>query len=224
MKKSIVFLCSVIASSTFLLAKDETAGLSLDSYLQIRGFNLNPEHSINNEGYATCTQLAQMSTRLDSYTNIKRVVEIGLNAGHSADNFFRSCKTLEMFVSLDLNAHPYTKYASEYLQAKYGTRFIFIPGDSHRTVFEIASKESSKKFDLIYIDGDHSYMGCRSDIENCKVLAHSGSYLWIDDYDNKEVKKAIRHAEKHKLIHTIIVHRSDEGGRKRSWAEAHYRV
>ncbi|MDA9555796.1 class I SAM-dependent methyltransferase, partial [Pelobium sp.] len=40
---------------------------------------------------------------------------------------------------------------------------------------------NSRSFDLIYIDGDHSYEVCKQDIENYGKLLNVSGYLVIDD-------------------------------------------
>lgn len=198
--------------------------ITLDQYLQSKSFTLSPTHSKINEGYLSNAQQEQFRQQLAQHPHIKSIAEIGLNAGHSAENFFQSCKNIEKFVSFDINMHAYTRHAAEYLQAKYKDRFIFVPGDSKLKVLEVAQlcTQEKDKFDLIYIDGDHTYNGCRIDIENCKKLAHKNTILWIDDCKCKKVAKAISRCEKRGIIQVINVHESRDQSGKRSWAQARY--
>lgn len=46
---------------------------------------------------------------------------------------------------------------------------------------EVLGKIRDKKFDIIYIDGDHSYEGAKNDIKNYTPLIVSGGYLVMDD-------------------------------------------
>lgn len=46
---------------------------------------------------------------------------------------------------------------------------------------EVVAKVSNKKFDLVYIDGDHSYQVAKEDIENYSGLLNKGGYLVMDD-------------------------------------------
>jgi predicted O-methyltransferase YrrM len=163
--------------------------MALDEYLKEHGFDLSPEHSKKNEGYMTHLQQSQFNRRLAELQHVKRVLEIGLNAGHSAENFFQMLPNLTRLVSFDLNIHPYTMSALKYLYKTYENRFTFKQGDSQIAIPEfIRCNEGT--FDLIYIDGGHSFDCCFNDIMNCRRLAHKDTILWIDDYTD-EVKKAV---------------------------------
>lgn len=189
----------------------KSCDISLEQHLTNNGLTIT-------EGYMSAAQQKQFNQQLASYKNIISIAEIGLNAGHSAENFFQNCSTLNAFVSFDINRHSYTKFAAAYLQNKYNNRFNFVPGDSKLKVREFARLFPQQKFDLIYIDGDHSYEGCKADIENCKLLAHKNTFLWIDDWGYKNVRAAIKNCQKRNLIQIIKIHESEN----RSWVEARY--
>jgi hypothetical protein len=56
----------------------------------------------------------------------------------------------------------------------------YLDGDSKATVPDyLHGRGDSAPFDLIYVDGDHSYAGALRDLEN--VLPHVGSVLFFDD-------------------------------------------
>ena len=77
--------------------------MSLDHYLDIHGFQMSPATiQGRNEGYVTTSQKRQFSGWLGQHPEIEAVVEIGLNGGHSADNFFHCCENLQLFVSFDI--------------------------------------------------------------------------------------------------------------------------
>jgi hypothetical protein len=46
---------------------------------------------------------------------------------------------------------------------------------------EIAAQLSSKRFAVVFIDGDHSYEAARFDIENYSPLVRPGGYIIVDD-------------------------------------------
>jgi hypothetical protein len=61
-----------------------------------------------------------------------------------------------------------------------------------------------KKLDWIYIDGDHTFNGCLSDLNNCLKLMKPNSFIFGDDYGNKpDVKKAVDEFAKDKNL-TIL--------------------
>lgn len=204
------------------LASSGTCNLSLEAYLEKHGFDLTPPHSQKNEGYITDKQKEQFSETLKSYPPITSVLEIGFNAGHSAEHILSSCPGIKHFVSFDLNCFQYTACALEYFHKKYPDIFYFIEGDSMMTIPQFYGQYPHNKFDLIYIDGGHSYKCCTSDILNCAKLSHSNTMLWIDDYQYPDLNKAILSTQIEGIIEVIAYHESDDDYGKRYWAEARY--
>ena len=56
-----------------------------------------------------------------------------------------------------------------------------IEGDSLETVPKYINKNNNKKFDLIFIDGGHTYEIAKKDLINCKNLAHPQTIIIMDD-------------------------------------------
>lgn len=206
------------------IAVDDPEALTLDNYLGYYGFRLSPRHSHINEGYVTETQKKGFIQDLQRYGNIHKVAEIGFNGGHSVQIFFENCCPDVKVLSFDLYEHDYTKPGVEYMQRKYKDRFHFIPGDSHVTVPEYAMFHPDDKYDLIYVDGDHSFQGCYDDIVNCRKLATPDTILWVDDY-NEQVWSAVN-----RLVHEgfikIVKHNQDfhDPCGPRVWVECRYVV
>lgn len=66
---------------------------------------------------------------------------------------------------------------SEKFVAEFGSRFKFINGRS-----EVEMPKLKEKYNLIFIDGDHAYEGCKSDILNAQKLLAPGGVILMDDY------------------------------------------
>lgn len=47
-------------------------------------------------------------------------------------------------------------------------------------------KTIDKKFDWIYVDGDHSYKGCLNDLNECLTILQPNGIIFGDDYGNKK--------------------------------------
>lgn len=76
------------------------------------------------------------------------------------------------------------------LANKYKTRTSILRGES----CDMALQVNDKSADLIFIDADHSYQGCKKDIIAWLPKVKSGGYLSGHDYahpDQGEVKKAV---------------------------------
>lgn len=127
-------------------------------------------------------QIPQQTSRLaqlcDSLS-IKSILEIGFNAGHSADTFLSH--SIAEVTSFDLNARPCVQKAKEYIDRKYPTRHTLIIGDSTDTIPLYKKDHPEKKFDLIYIDGGHTQEIAYADLMNCRQLAHEKTVVIMDD-------------------------------------------
>jgi predicted O-methyltransferase YrrM len=147
--------------------------MSLTSFLQQKGFR-------RFEGYSgQIKQQVDDLKLLVSTDTIVNAMEIGFNAGHSADNFLSSNNNLKL-VSFDLGGHKYVTVAKEFIDSTYPGRHTLILGDSKKTVPEYAAN-STNKFDFIFIDGGHDYLTAKSDVENCFKLAHENTIVVLDD-------------------------------------------
>ncbi len=195
--------------------------MTVDQFLASRGFPLTPEHKKGNCGYITPQQRAQFTKKLKEYPHLQKIAEIGFNGGHSAEHFFTHCNHLKFFAAFDLNAYPYTRHAVEYFHQKHPHRFLFVPGDSLVTVPEIHQKAPNLKFDLIYIDGCHSFEWVLNDILNVGKLAHEQTLLWIDDLHIPGVAAAVKFCETVGFIQIEKTFSSnDPTFGKRLWAQA----
>lgn len=145
---------------------------TITSFLNSKGF-------LTFEGYSQ-----QVPEQVDDLIKLtqhgkKRVIEIGFNAGHSAEVFLENNNDLEL-VSFDLGCHKYVEAAKEFIDNKYPNRHTLILGDSRKTIPEYLEKNKDK-FDFIFIDGGHEYEIAKSDIQNCRHFAHSNSIVAMDD-------------------------------------------
>ena len=109
--------------------------------------------------------------------DIKNVLEIGFNYGVSTDNFFKSDNKLKV-LSFDLGRHGYEIYGKEYIDLHYPDKHELIIGDSQVTIPDYIS---DKKYDLIFIDGGHSYKCCKNDFNNIIRFCNTETIIVIDD-------------------------------------------
>lgn len=147
--------------------------MTITNYLYYKGFYCFEGYSQEVPG-----QVADL-INLTGVPNIN-VMEIGFNAGHSAEIFLDYNKTLTL-TSFDLGSHDYVNTAKEYIDATYPNRHKLILGDSRITIPEFIEKNKDVRFDVIFIDGGHDYEIAKADMDNCFHLAHKDTIVIMDD-------------------------------------------
>lgn len=147
--------------------------MNITTFLNHRGF-----HEF--EGYSQ--QVPDQVKDLINLTNRPnmRAMEIGFNAGHSAEVMLKNNRTLTL-TSFDLGGHEYVAHAGEFINAYYPNRHTLILGDSTKTIPAFIENNKSVKFDFIFIDGGHDYVIAKADMENCFHLAHKDTVVALDD-------------------------------------------
>ena len=147
--------------------------MSITSFLNNKGF-----HSFEGYSQESSSQVKDL-INLTSKSNLN-VMEIGFNAGHSAEVFLQNNNDLTL-TSFDLGVHDYVEPAKEYIDKTYPNRHKLILGDSTITVPIYSEENKDTKFDIIFIDGGHDYDTAKKDIENCFYLAHDNTTVILDD-------------------------------------------
>jgi hypothetical protein len=114
-----------------------------------------------------------------------RLLEIGVNGGHSAYLALTSNPDLE-FHGVDICEHSYVLPVVEWLKREFPGRVFFYPGSCLKVLPLLASQPL--RFDCFHIDGaKYTYF---SDILNCDRLAADGRALAIiDDMEMKQVAR-----------------------------------
>ena len=128
-------------------------------------------------------QVEALSSLIDS-SSISFGLEIGFNAGHSADLFLSQNKNLKL-ISFDLGEHDYVSNGKYYIDNTYPFRHRLILGDSRVTIPNFIKDNPGLKIDFFFIDGDHTKEGAMADINNCMPLATERSLVVLDDTRTK---------------------------------------
>ena len=86
---------------------------------------------------------------------VKRVCEIGFNAGHSTLLWLTASPNITV-LSFDLGRWMYTKPMAKFLKERFPGRLLLILGDSTKT-FPDHSAMFRHRCDIISVDGGHTY-------------------------------------------------------------------
>ena len=114
--------------------------------------------------------------------NAKSYMEIGVNMGHSIHYILQSVPTIDEVFAFDL-CDKSTKPAWEVIKKQYpGVKFDMVCGNTQTTLNE---NNNNRKFDVIHIDGGHSFQVCYSDIIKSKKFATPKTLVIIDDVGTK---------------------------------------
>jgi len=114
--------------------------------------------------------------------NVKNILEIGTGSGGTLYLFSQLSDKKAKIISVDL-MHPRWKidfYTKLILPSQ---KLFLVGGNSHRiqTLNKIKKILKNQKLDLLFIDGDHSYKGVKSDFEMYKNLVKKGGVIAFHD-------------------------------------------
>jgi hypothetical protein len=112
----------------------------------------------------------------------KSMIEIGVNAGHSALLALSANPDL-IYYGVDIHYHKYTIECINYLAKEFPGRVHNFAGDSREVLPYLADHRADLDFDIFHVDGGHTSEICRADVGNCIRLARRGvgKHLLLDD-------------------------------------------
>ena len=116
----------------------------------------------------------------------KNILEIGLNAGHSACILLNSTDC-EEYHAFDICRHNTEQKAVNELKKYFNIKLY--AGDSVVTV-PAFFEDNDTKFDLVFVDGGHFYECAFSDISNTIHNLNKNGLMLIDDFYSSEIVRA----------------------------------
>ncbi len=146
--------------------------ITLDDFLKLHNCN------VWEGNIGSCVAKQELMKSIAS--RAKTFLEIGFNAGHSADIILGANPNLKL-ISFDLGDHDYLVKGKEYIDKKYPNRHTLILGDSTVTLTKYVEENPGTVFDVLFIDGGHDYYVANSDFNNCLKLANDKSIIIMDD-------------------------------------------
>lgn len=128
---------------------------------------------------------------------VKKMIEIGFNAGHSASVFLHALPKDSSLTYFDLCEHSYTKECYEYLKFKHPQQQRMIDGDSTKTLPQFIRDNPSEvgTYDVVHVDGGHSQTVCISDLNHAHILLKPGGVLILDDTFMPEIAALVPQLE-----------------------------
>jgi hypothetical protein len=126
-------------------------------------------------------------------------VEVGVLTGNSADAVLSTCKVRNAILIDDwsLQTPPTSKAQVEQRLEKYAGLFLLLVGDSKTILSKL-----TERFDVGFVDGDHSVEGCKSDMEKMLPLLREDGILFVHDLANPDFPK----------LKEVVVNFSEENG------------
>ena len=153
------------------------------------------------EGYSQ--QLKDQSRALSRYSKDKKnILEVGFNAGHSSETFLLS-NDVSNITSVDIGEHFYYKIGYYFLKKKFSNRIKLIVEDSLTALEKL--NESGNVYDLIFVDGNHSYEYAKKDLLNSRNLSDKNTIILMDDVNGQDVKRAWNELIQDKLLEEIEI-------------------
>lgn len=142
--------------------------------------------------------------RLVHAEGLTRGAEVGVKSGRFFDEVLSACPDVTM-IAVDLWA-PSAAYAhwpddhhtinydrAKRAAKKHGNRIRLIRAES----VETAATVEPGSLDFVFIDADHSYLGCRCDIEAWRPALRPGGWMTGHDYGHPDfpgVQRAVDEA------------------------------
>jgi len=122
-------------------------------------------------------------------------LEIGAYAGGSACLMMHRPHTDVISIDLGWPIDPEIVLKNVWQFNKHQNSYSYIKGDSKSD--DVKNRVKNVKADILFIDGDHSYMGVWNDFLNYRHLVNNGGYIVFDDYNDHMhspmVKSAVDH-------------------------------
>ena len=122
----------------------------------------------------------------------KSYLEVGVNEGTSLEVVINECKKIESLTLVDMWGREYGgtgRGSHDHIidllnRLGYKGKTKFIDGNSHDILPQLIQEGIS--FDLVTIDGDHSYEGGERDLIDGWQLVNSGGWIVFDDITHEQ--------------------------------------
>lgn len=112
----------------------------------------------------------------------KSICEIGVRAGYSAAAFLLGAPEATVFVGIDPDEGHHGGVVGFYQHARTTlSHYPHVKATFYNDNSQYLTRLPDGPFDFVHVDGDHTYQGCRHDLE--MVLDSGAKWILIDDID-----------------------------------------
>jgi len=111
-----------------------------------------------------------------------KILEIGMNAGHSAWVFLTAAPHVHV-TSVDIGYYAHTRQVADWFAERFPGRHRLLLGKSQQVLLE-PEVTTTGGYDAAFIDGAHSYKAANLDLQNVRKLLRPGGLLIMDDVGN----------------------------------------
>lgn len=147
---------------------------------------------------------------LGSVVRPKSMLEIGTRLGYSLMSIWSGFDGIEKIVSVDSERDIPGSQAAVSLKTMTRNKIYNTKADCRFFVADTKNCESfdafGGPFDLIHLDGDHSFAGCQDDIVKALGVLADGGVIVVDDLRSEDVSLAVSTVAFLKNLELSIVH------------------
>jgi len=123
----------------------------------------------------------------------KTILEVGVFEGETTQHLIKSLPKGGQYVGIDIN--DYRTDATKLYMSEGGKSIDFILGNSHNEL----GKLPSNHFDLIFVDGDHSWESILPEFKLVeKLVSRGGVIVYHDTIHLSDPKRLVEYAEYYK--------------------------
>lgn len=118
----------------------------------------------------------------------EKVLEIGVHVGQSTKTILMALEKNKKGTLVSIDRKRRSPLSPGYLDL--ASRFHLIRGSSHdERVFEVVKNilKDNELYNILFIDGDHSYDGVKQDWENYTPMVKPGGLIILHDVTNRNV-------------------------------------
>ena len=127
------------------------------------------------------------------------ILEIGVFEGETAQHLIKALPKGGQYVGIDIN--DYRTDATKLYMKEGGKSIDFILGNSHNEL----SKLPSNHFDLIFVDGDHSWESILPEFKLVeKLVSRGGVIVYHDTIHLEDPKRIVEYAKYYKYNTTTL--------------------